>query len=125
MLTKANMIRRCRFSPFIKGAGPTFTLSLFETGRRDGSRTYLGYRLTITDKGSTSTLFEGEDYGCSTMHCLDSDEAVSGIMGFLTLRKGDTDADYFKDYTPAQLAYCEQWAEALACCVSDRFDPEN
>ncbi len=42
-------------------------------------------------------------------------------MGFLTLRPGDTDPDYFEDYTPEQHAYCDAHAEALSCEVSARF----
>lgn len=66
-------------------------------------------------------LFEGEDFGCSPMHAIDSDECVAAIMSFLTLRPGDTDREYFEDYTEAQLDYCSQHAEALASEVLNRF----
>ncbi len=90
----------------------------------------LGYRLTMTlpvhragrkDGKETSVLFEGEDFGNSPMHAIDSDATVGSLMGFLTLRPGDTDADYFDAYTPEQLAYCAHHAEALGCCITDRF----
>jgi hypothetical protein len=68
-----------------------------------------------------AVLFEGEDYFSSPMHSIDSDETVEDILCFLTLRPGDTDEEYFKDYTPEQMEYCQQHAEALSCAVRNRF----
>jgi hypothetical protein len=50
------------------------------------------------------------------LHADDSLETVASLLTFLTLRPGDTDADYFAGYTPAQM----EWAtgsdcEALQC----------
>ncbi|GAA1441004.1 MULTISPECIES: hypothetical protein [Nocardiopsis] len=41
-------------------------------------------------------------------------EAARHLMGFLTLRPGDTDDEYFADYTPEQRLWCEKNAEYLA-----------
>lgn len=123
-------LRNVLFRPYRKGMGPTFRLVTWDTGRTDSlGKSMLGYRLTMT--GDTRTivqsgdnrvvLFEGEDFGCSPLHPIDSDEAVAAIMGFLTLKPGDTDRDYFADYTDTQLAFCSEHAEALANCVADRF----
>lgn len=118
MATDPNQIRRCVFRPFRKGRGPVFALTLWETGRTcNTGQTKLRYRLTMDSR----TLFEGDDYGCSPMHCIDSDASVEGIMGFLTVRPGDTDPEFFKDYAPAQLEYCQRYAEALSCEVQARF----
>lgn len=125
-------IRTVRFTPYRRGLGPTFTLTLWDTYRRDPmGKSMIRYRLNMrtgdrasgTDK--STTLFAGEDFACSPLHCIDSDEAVEGIMGFLTLRPGDTDPEYFDSYTSAQVHYCEQYAEALGCEVMSRFDPEG
>lgn len=67
------------------------------------------------------TLFEGDDFGASPLHAVDSDETVAALMGLLTLRPGDTDPDYFADYTPEQLRFCTEHAETLACEVEARF----
>ena len=80
-----------------------------------------GSTATRWGEAKNTVLFEGEDFGCSPMHAIDSDETLAGIMGFLTLRPGDTDPEYFEGYTEAQLDYCSQHAEALACEVSRRF----
>jgi hypothetical protein len=129
-----DIILRCVFRPYAKGMGPVFTLTMWDTGRAGyGGKWLLGYRLTMTERFNAefeparvrTVLFEGEDFGCSPLHAIDSDATVEGIMAFLTLRPGDTDADYFANYTPAQRDYCALHAEALSCEVQRRFCDEN
>lgn len=113
-----SILRRCRFTPYRKGMGPSFTLTMYDTYRVDSmGKSILGYRLSSMG----AVLFQGEDYGCSPCHAIDSDAAVAGLMGFLTLKPGDTDRDYFDGYTESQLAFCRDHAEALAMVVYDRF----
>ena len=115
-------IRTVRFSPYRKGHGPTFTLTLSETGRLDAlGKWILDYRLTSQGR----ILFSGQDFACSPLHATDSDETVRALMGFLTLRPGDTDTEYFKDYTPKQLEFAEHHAESLAAEVDSRFGEDN
>lgn len=121
MLTTQNVLRRCRFAPYVKGQGPTFQLVTWDTGSTIDNKAKLGYRLTMREGRKTTVLFEGEDFGCSPCHCIDSDEAVASLMAFLTLRPGDTDKEYFDGYTATQLDYCQQHADALGCLVSYRF----
>jgi hypothetical protein len=130
-----DIIRRCVFRPYAKGRGPVFTLTMWDTGRQCGGKWQVGYRLTMSDSihythvgtryVKRDVLFEGEDFGCSPLHAIDSDASVEGLMSFLTLRPGDTDHEYFADYTPAQLDYCAQHAEALHAEVQARFCDEN
>ena len=83
-------------------------LQIFATERTyTGSRPKLGYKLF---SGGT-LIFQGEDFGPSPMHAIDSDAAAFALLGFLTLKPGDTDREYFQDYTPAQLEWCQS-AEA-------------
>jgi hypothetical protein len=113
-----DVLRRVTFRPYRRGMGPVFRLVTWDTGRTGyGGKSLLGYLLTMDGRA----LFEGEDFGCSPMHAIDSDEAIEGLMGFLTLRPGDTDPDYFAGYSAEQLAYCAEHAEALACEVEARF----
>jgi hypothetical protein len=97
------------------------TLRTWDTGRTKGTgmmaRTRIGYELR--DPAGT-VLFRGDDFGPSPMHADDSDETLRGLLGFLTLRPGDTDRDYFADYTPAQRAFSESWdCEYLAFLYSE------
>jgi hypothetical protein len=82
----------------------------------------LGYRLTHPDG---RVLFEAEDYGCSPMIPIDSDDSVRSLLGFLTLRPGDTDSDYFDSYTPEQLAWAESEAETLQLWARDPDEEEE
>ena len=123
-------IRTVRFAPYMKGKGPTFILHLFDIGQSvqryvgggHFSKSMLGYELRIRENGNKSIImFKGEDFGCSPLHAIDSDATVKSLMSFLTLRPGDTDWDYFKNYTVGQFTYCDQHAEALSLYVMNRF----
>ncbi len=120
------IIRTFRFAPYARGQGPTFTLRVYDIHTRDHRGVWMtGYCLQAHPvSGKSVTLFDANDHSC--LAAIDSEETANSIMGFLTLRPGDTDADYFAKYTPEQLAFCEEDAESLACAVSDKWaDPET
>ncbi len=79
------------------------------TGER--GRSYLGYRF---GKVGEAPLFTGEDFGVSPMDADDSDGACRCLLGFLTLRPGDTDPEYFEKYTDEQRAFASDHAEELS-----------
>jgi hypothetical protein len=83
----------------------------------DGSRGYPA----LTTRTVTTVLFEGTDFAGSPMHADDSDDTIRSLMTFLTLKPGDTDADYFEGYTDAQRDYCSAHAEALSMEVTNRY----
>jgi len=113
-----NFIRRIILRPYRKDCGPVFSLTMWDSGRSDWRGcSYIRYRLTMGGRA----LFEGDDFAGSPMHAIDADETAASLLGFLTLRPGDTDAEYFQDYTPAQRDYCKQHAETLAGEVYSRF----
>lgn len=121
-LADRDVIRRVRFSPYHKGMGPTFALTVWDTHDRDWrGQTKLGYRLTERHRGHGRSIFEGDDFTGSPMDADDSDAPMAALMGFLALRPGDTDAEYFDRYTPEQLAFADAHAEALAAEVRARF----
>jgi hypothetical protein len=111
-------MRTVRFFPYRKGEGPIFTLKLYSLGQSDN---HLGYKLTMKEHRVTTLLFEGEDFRCSPLHAQDSDDCIKSLMTFLTLRPGDTDAEYFARYTKIQRDYCAQHAEYLSFEVYRRF----
>jgi len=86
-----------------------YTVTLQETaGRMKTGQIKTAYQLIAPDG---TVLFSGNDLGCSPMHEPESKANAIALLGFLTLQDGDTDDDYFADYTPAQLA----WRESSAC----------
>jgi hypothetical protein len=99
-------LRTIEFDPYLNG--PKFTLRTWDSGRCDGyGKPILAYEFTMNGE----VVFEGEDFAC--FYAVDSDAALAGLMGFLTLRPGDTDPDYFAGYSPEQLAFAREHAEAL------------
>ncbi len=117
-----NILNRVTFRPYRVGMGPTFRLLTWDTGRMSGPHAQLGYRLQQIDAdGKRRTIFQGEDFGASPLHSIDGKEALRALMGFLTLRPGDTDAEYFVSYSKRQLAFASEHAEALSAAVADRL----
>ena len=102
-------LRRVRLEALRERA---FILEVWATDRTDRrGQTVLGYELTDPEG---ETVFEGEDFAGSPLHADDSDETLRALLGFLTLRPGDTDSDYFEDYTERQKRFCDEDAESLA-----------
>lgn len=67
-------------------------------------------------------LFQGDDLRPSPLHNIDGIEAIIDLLGFITVRPGDTDPEYFKDYTVDQLKWADSHeCEQLSGLVSD-FD---
>ena len=117
-MSNSNRLRKCIFRPYLKGLGPVYRLKTWDTNRCDHMRkSIIGYEL----RQDQTLLFTGEDFACSPMHAIDSDECVAALMNFLTLRPGDTDSEYFENYNAKQLEFCSNHAEALSCEVSYRF----
>lgn len=96
-----------------------YRLDLFYTGKRDEyGKHILSY--CFFDKGKL--IFEGDDFHCSPLDPIDSLQAVYTLLSFLSLKPGDTDAEYFDTYTPHQL----EWAngnrcEELSCMIPDKY----
>ena len=80
-----------------------FTLRMWDTGSRDWrGQTLMSYEL----KDGRRVIFAGEDFAGSPMHADDSLATVAALLGFLTLKPGDTDREYFEKYTADQLDWC-------------------
>ncbi len=100
-----------------------YTLQTWDTQRSDRmGKTILRYEFKAPDG---TVLFEGSDFACSPMICVDSDDCLRSLLGFLTLKPGDTDRDYFDNYTPAQMAFAEGPAESLSLWSMDDDDSEH
>ena len=86
-----------------------YKLTLRDTFNRDGmGKAILSYTLVSP---SGVKLFSGADFHASPMHKAISRDSALALLGFLTLRPGDTDREYFDSYTPEQLA----WAKSYDC----------
>ena len=99
-------------------------LTIWDTGKRGycGEKSRLAYRFRQNGK----LLFEGNDFYPSPLDADDSMKTVYALLGFLTLRKGDTDKEYFANYTKKQLAWRDSGeCEELACWLSCQEEKAN
>lgn len=71
-------------------------------------------------------IFLGHDFrpGHSSV---DGDQSLRSLLTFLTLRPGDTDDEYFDQYTPEQIEFRDGDAEEIAmfssCCPDESEYP--
>lgn len=83
------------------------SVRLFDHYKYSGSgllgRSMLSYVLRSGDQA----VFYGDDYGPSPLHAHDSIDAIYGLLSFLTIQPGDTDAEYFEGYTDLQLEWID------------------
>jgi hypothetical protein len=99
-----------------------YELETWDTNKRDGLGKYI-IRYSFTNpKGEV--LFEGEDFACSPMHLIDGDGCLRSLLTFLTLRPGDTDREYFDNYTEKQMAFAEGDAEYLQLWMMENDEEE-
>lgn len=90
-----------------------YCLLLWDTNKKmrdDGPHHRLAYQFFHEDK----LIFQGEDFGCSPLNGIDSDKCVASLLWFLSLRPGDTDKEYFKDYTREQMDFARHHGEDLS-----------
>lgn len=93
------------------------TLRLWDTYRRDSlGKSVLRYEF----KDGRRVIFTGSDFACGAATAIDSLECVYSLLGFLSLRPGDTDAEYFDSYTESQIEWRDSGrAEELGMLVFD------
>lgn len=117
-----SLLRKVTLRPYAPRE-PYFVLTLIDTKWKNG-RDYITYRFEQKQKGFLPiTICEGDDFGCSPIHCVDADETVASLLHFLTLRKGDTDSESFEALvsTPAHKEFSETHTENVSGYVYGRF----
>ena len=101
-----------------------YRLLLWDTyGADRWNKSILGYAFYAPK--SDVPLFSGEDFHCSPCCAVDSDKTLRSLLGFLTLKPGDTDKEYFDDYTDEQMAFAEGEAEEIGLWALDDVDEEE
>ncbi|GAA3745232.1 hypothetical protein HDA32_005137 [Spinactinospora alkalitolerans] len=89
------------------------TLVIEPAGVRPDMRERWSYELFCGDR----LVFSGSDLGSPSG--VTEDEVAAHALLWLTLQPGDTDGEYFADYTPAQIEWCGEYAESLVTCLYD------
>jgi hypothetical protein len=117
-----HLVRTETIEPYLPGRGPSYRLTIGRTGAFDGRGVeHLCYELVEISEDKNTLLFSGDQFSPSPMFAQHDARVVTALMSFLTLKPGDTDAEYFTDYTPSQLAFADEHGEAVFVEVVERF----
>lgn len=115
-------IRKIGFKPLIDEG--MWILEIWDTGRIAGGSLFSKMRLSYCfSSPEGEVIFEGDDFGCAPLHDPASDDAARALLGFLTLKPGDVEKEYFDSYTPQQLRFALSYqCEALAAYADRECD---
>jgi len=70
-------------------------------------------------------IFRRGQLYCAVHGASDGIEARELIMSLVAMKPGDTDEDYFSDYSPEQLEWVSKYGESLGCERESRYCDEN
>lgn len=101
-----------------------------------------GYKLTMLDTGKVNgygkaivkyclknpsgiKLFAGQDFAASPMDTPTGKQSACALIQFLTLKPGDTDADYFEHYTDNQMEFAQGEAEQIGYAWRERLGDKD
>jgi len=77
-----------------------FTLRIWDTFKRDRmGKSVLRYEF----KDGRKVIFSGTDFDCGALTPIDSLDCAYALLGFFSLRQGDTDSEYFDSYNASQI----------------------
>lgn len=106
------LARRYILRPYGWKVRPFFTLCLYD---RPGEYRNVGYSLSMGRK----VLFHGTDFIRPACYPTDDVHTMEALMGFLCLRDGDVEDEYFDKYTVDQFEFRDMHAGAMSICVMD------
>lgn len=126
-------IVQCDLNPW--NGARSLRVAMIRAYKRDtGSHTALYVRAYVqTDEGGPYVEITGPD-GAPYSYCavpsfesVDGDAAAELAISCVAIRPGDTDSEYFADYTDEQLAFCEAHGEHLSCvqCDYERYEDDQ
>lgn len=82
-------------------------------------------RLTVEVKHGRAVIFPKGQLTCALHGTSDGIKAKELVMALVAMRPGDTDADYFEDYTAEQLAWVTEHGEAIGIEREARYCDQN
>lgn len=88
---------------------------------KHATRTHFGLELEVRAGGKV-VFPRGQLYGgIPTQHCTDSDYAKAHALLQVAMAPGDTDEDYFADYTEEQIAFAQSVKDELYMTSVERY----
>lgn len=102
---------------------PLVVVNAFEgRGRVGGSHNQIEVEVR---QGGRVVFPRGQLYcGLPTFKSIDGPDARELVLSLVAMRPGDTDAEYFADYTPEQLAWVDRNADGVSYAAS-RYAPKE
>ena len=91
---------------------PTIIVRAWETGFQSPNHT----RLDIEVRQGGAVIFPRGSLWCGipSHQSIDGIDAKECVLGLVSMRPGDTDSDYFDSYSTDQLAWANEFGEALS-----------
>lgn len=89
--------------------GYGFKVELFDSNERDR---YGKWAVPFKFYHKGELIFENTLWA-SPMHATDNRETLAAVLCFCSLKPGDTDSEFFADYSERQLEWCQEWGETL------------
>jgi hypothetical protein len=108
--------------------GRRVTIRAFEGRRTEPNHTRIECELWLgSPRKNRQPLFPRKDFhvGLVNGNSLDGIEAKELVLSLFCLKPGDTDDEFFKDYTPEQLAFFKDNGDELGLIRETRYCDEN
>lgn len=111
--------------------GRTLAVTAWDNAPSSGTHQRIDVRARVlwTENGkrrSATTFKRGDTYcGIPYHYCTDSKEAKALVLALLAMRPGDTDDDYFADYTDEQLAFAHAYSDDITCERMRRYGEDS
>lgn len=114
-------LRDVALSPLTDGV--IYRLRTFDLYRNDSmGKSMIAYIFGAVGKPA---LFWGDDFHVAPSHSTDGDDCLRSLLGFLTLRPGDTDQEWFDRYTPEQMEFAGTYACEVMAASADEDSTEE
>lgn len=96
-----------------------------ETGKRITSETHhaITYEVVLFQNGGREVVWSpGQSWvGMPGHQTIDGRAAKEAILHAVSMKPGDTDEDFFADWTGAQRSFGETWGEEIGLISEERF----
>lgn len=118
------MTRLFQLRLFLRRNEPRVIVNCYHDGF--DSRGAYKYQLEVRQGGKVIFPVDGPLHG-TYFPCWSSDgpNAKEHTLNHLSIKPGDTDDDFFANYTPEQLAFVEKYGEDISCEKERRYCDEN
>ena len=105
------------------GKDPVIVIHAFEGEWQSGNHTKIDVEVR---QGGKVVFPRGTLYcGIPGHSSIDGNYAKEAVLSLVAMKPGDTDREYFADYTPEQLEWAERYGDDLSAIGQLRYCDEN